>query len=187
MDLSVNAARIKMRSPDNVSLSGPLQVTAVAQMKWMVDLNTGLKFPHPSTYCSRRPIQLECVKSGNEDASHQCVCRHPGHTKAKTVRGDVTLWIRGSDANLGVLLKRHWYLTVTAHQSSNVVISAHMCLISRQLIVLQCPSLIKIYWGSFKQCSLFYLAFYLNMNTIKVFTMTCLTRGKLYIYIYIYI
>ncbi len=77
MDLSVNAARIKMRSPDNVSLSGPLQVTAVAQMKWMVDLNTGLKFPHPSTYCSRRPIQLECVKSGNEDASHQCVCRHP--------------------------------------------------------------------------------------------------------------
>ncbi len=47
MDLSVNAARIKMHSTDNVSLSVPLQVTAVAQMKWMVDLNTGLKFPTP--------------------------------------------------------------------------------------------------------------------------------------------
>ncbi len=47
MDLSVNAARIKMHSTDNVSLSVPLQVTAVAQMKWMVDLNTGLKFSTP--------------------------------------------------------------------------------------------------------------------------------------------
>lgn len=45
------------------------------------EVDGGLKHwaevPHPYIYCSRRPIQLECVKSGNEDPSHQCVCRHP--------------------------------------------------------------------------------------------------------------
>lgn len=57
----------------------------------------------------------------------------PGHAKAKIDRGDVTLWIRGSHANLDILLRRYLYLRAAARQSSNGIISARVSLISLQL------------------------------------------------------